>query len=118
MSMIYESRHGKLGILVGGGPAPGINGVIHAATIEALNSGMEVIGIREGFRYLIEGKVVGKSLTYDDVSRIFSRGGSILYTSRANPTSSASLALMPIQAWCWMPWSDARFTSHSVNWRK
>jgi len=91
MSMIYESRHGKLGILVGGGPAPGINGVIHAATIEALNSGMEVIGIREGFRYLIEGKVVGKSLTYDDVSRIFSRGGSILYTSRANPTKDDAL---------------------------
>jgi len=91
MSMVYESRHGKLGILVGGGPAPGINGVIHAATIEALNSGIEVIGIREGFRYLMEGKVVGTSLTHDDVSRIFSRGGSVLYTSRANPTRDDAL---------------------------
>lgn len=91
MSMIYESKHGKLGILVGGGPAPGINGVIHAATIEALNSGMEVIGIREGFRYLMEGKVVGQNLTFDDVTRIFSRGGSVLYTSRANPTKDNAL---------------------------
>jgi 6-phosphofructokinase 1 len=89
--MIYESKHGKLGILVGGGPAPGINGVIHAATIEALNNGMEVIGIREGFRHLIEGKVVGQSLTFDDVTRIFSRGGSVLYTSRANPTKDDAL---------------------------
>jgi ATP-dependent phosphofructokinase / diphosphate-dependent phosphofructokinase len=86
MGIIYESKRGKLGILVGGGPAPGINGVIHAATIEALNSGMEVIGIREGFKYLMEGRVVGDNLGFDDVTRIYSRGGSILYTSRANPT--------------------------------
>jgi ATP-dependent phosphofructokinase / diphosphate-dependent phosphofructokinase len=89
--MIYESRHGKLGILVGGGPAPGINGVIHAATIEALNNDMEVIGIREGFKHLMKGQVVGQNLTYDDVTRIFSRGGSILYTSRANPTKDDAL---------------------------
>ncbi len=91
MSIIYESRKGKLGILVGGGPAPGINGVIHAATIEALNNGMEVIGIREGFKYLMQGRVVGDSLTFDDVTRIYSRGGSILYTSRANPTKDDTL---------------------------
>lgn len=84
--MINESRHGKLGILVGGGPAPGLNGVIHAATIEAINSNVEVIGIYEGFKYLMEGKVIGKELTIEDVSRIHLRGGSILYTSRANPT--------------------------------
>ena len=46
--MIYESKHGKLGILVGGGPAPGLNGVIHAATIEAINNNVEVVGIYEG----------------------------------------------------------------------
>ncbi len=85
--MIYESEHGKLGILVGGGPAPGINGVIHAATIEALNNGMEVVGIYEGFKHLMEGKVVGAALSYEDVTRIYRRGGSILYTSRANPTT-------------------------------
>ena len=35
----------RLGILVGGGPAPGINTVISAATIEARNQGFDVIGI-------------------------------------------------------------------------
>ena len=41
---------GTLGILVGGGPAPGINSVISAATIEAINRGFQVIGISEGLR--------------------------------------------------------------------
>ena len=43
----------RLGILVGGGPAPGINTVISAATIEAVNQGFEVIGIRDGFKHLV-----------------------------------------------------------------
>ena len=41
---------GKFGILVGGGPAPGINGVIAAATIEAINNGYEVVGLLNGSR--------------------------------------------------------------------
>ncbi len=45
----------KLAILCGGGPAPGINSVISAVTIEARNSGLDVIGIRDGFEHLIEG---------------------------------------------------------------
>jgi len=87
MTYIDASR-GKLGILVGGGPAPGINGVIHSATIEAVNHGLQVIGIYDGFKHLIEGKMVYKPLTIDDVSRIHLEGGSILRTSRANPTQS------------------------------
>lgn len=80
------AKQKKLGILVGGGPAPGLNGVIHAATIEAINNGMEVIGLYEGFKYLMQGRIVGKQLTVNDVSRIYRNGGSILRTSRANPT--------------------------------
>jgi 6-phosphofructokinase 1 len=81
-------ENGKVGILVGGGPAPGINGVIHSVTIEAINNGKEVLGIFEGFKYLIQGKAKSKSrdLTINDVSRIHLAGGSILLTSRANPT--------------------------------
>jgi len=81
----------KVGILVGGGPAPGINGVIHSATIEAVNNGWEVVGIYDGFKHLMEGKLVGQPLTIDDVSRIHLDGGSILRTSRANPTKSPEL---------------------------
>ena len=44
-----------LGILVGGGPAPGINGVIASATIEAINEGCRVIGIYDGYQWLVLG---------------------------------------------------------------
>jgi len=76
-----------LGIVVGGGPAPGINGVIGSATILARRHGMRVIGIREGFRWLMEGETDHvDELEIADVSRIHLQGGSVLQTSRANPT--------------------------------
>jgi 6-phosphofructokinase 1 len=75
------------GILVGGGPAPGINGVIGAATILARRSGAEVLGIREGFRWLMQGDTSHVEPLYiADVSRIRPMGGSILLTARTNPT--------------------------------
>jgi 6-phosphofructokinase len=83
-----ETRRERIGILVGGGPAPGINAVIHSATIEARNRGHEAMGILEGFKYLEEGSLNAAPLTVAAVSRIYSRGGSILGTSRANPTKS------------------------------
>ena len=78
----------KLGILVGGGPAPGINGVIYSATIEALEHGLEPVGIYEGFKYLVEGTLNGITLTEKEVAYIHNRGGSILLTARTNPTAS------------------------------
>jgi 6-phosphofructokinase 1 len=82
----------KLAILVGGGPAPGINSVIGAATIRACLSGVEVIGIQDGFRWLIEGDLSRMSpLSIADTSRIHFRGGSHLGISRANPTKSPEL---------------------------
>ena len=77
----------RLAIVVGGGPAPGINGVISAATIAAINEGKEVIGILEGFKWLSKGsKDKVMALKIDDVTRIHAAGGSILRTSRENPT--------------------------------
>ena len=77
----------KLGILCGGGPAPGMNSVISAATIEARNSGWDVLGIMDGFEHLIDGRTEeARPLSITDVSRIHVLGGSILRTSRANPT--------------------------------
>ena len=82
-------KRGKLGILVGGGPAPGINGVISAATIEGINQGYEVIGFRDGFKWLAAGdKQHYTKLTIDDVKSIHLRGGSILGTARTNPAKS------------------------------
>jgi 6-phosphofructokinase 1 len=68
-----------MAIVVGGGPAPGINGVISAATIEANNEGKKVVGIVGGFKSLFAGdKKAAKYLSIEDVSRIHMTGGSIL----------------------------------------
>ncbi|HVJ16318.1 MAG TPA: diphosphate--fructose-6-phosphate 1-phosphotransferase [Polyangiaceae bacterium] len=86
-----QPKH-KLAILVGGGPAPGINSVIGAATIRACLSGWEVIGVRDGFSRLMKGDVsAGSVLDIDTVSRLHFRGGSYLRTARANPTKDQKL---------------------------
>ena len=54
-----ENEQNKFGILVGGGPAPGINSVIHAVTLEAYRNGCEVFGIFDGFKNLIDGNLIG-----------------------------------------------------------
>jgi ATP-dependent phosphofructokinase / diphosphate-dependent phosphofructokinase len=85
-------HHQRLAILVGGGPAPGINSVIAAATIRARLEGLDVVGIRDGFEWLMQGDIDHVTpLTIEDVSRIHFRGGSRLGTSRANPTSDPAL---------------------------
>ncbi|MCY3638366.1 MAG: 6-phosphofructokinase, partial [Chloroflexi bacterium] len=77
----------RLGILVGGGPAPGINSAISACTQAALANGAEVFGIMDGFSHLMAGSTEHvKPLTAADVRFIHSEGGAILRTSRANPT--------------------------------
>ncbi len=82
-----DRENGRLGILVGGGPAPGINSVISAATIEATNRGLDVLGFYDGFEHLVAGRSdMVRTLNIADVSRIYAQGGSILRTSRANPT--------------------------------
>jgi 6-phosphofructokinase 1 len=79
----------KLAILVGGGPAPGINSVIGAATIRAAVEGVEVIGIKDGFKWIMEGNISNvKELNIQNVSRIHFRGGSYIGISRANPTKN------------------------------
>lgn len=79
-----------VGILVGGGPAPGINSVISAVTIRSMLGGCEVVGILDGFKWLMEGDVSQvRPLSIEEVSRIHFRGGSYLGTSRANPTKKA-----------------------------
>ncbi len=81
------STTGKLAILVGGGPAPGINSVISAATIRSRLQGIEVLGIRDGFSQIMNGNIDGvRPLAIEDVRRIHFAGGSQLGTSRANPT--------------------------------
>jgi 6-phosphofructokinase 1 len=78
-----------LAIIVGGGPAPGINAVISAAAIEAINNGFEVLGVQDGFKWLMrEDTSHVRPLRIEDVSRIHLQGGSVLGTARDNPTKS------------------------------
>jgi len=88
-----------LGILVGGGPAPGINGVIASAAIEAINEGCRVIGIFDGYQWLARGETThAAELRIEDVSRIHWLGGSILRTSRTNPAKDATALANTVKA--------------------
>ncbi|HNT64194.1 MAG TPA: diphosphate--fructose-6-phosphate 1-phosphotransferase [bacterium] len=85
-----KKEQGALGILVGGGPAPGLNGVIAAVTIEARRHNLKVYGIYDGYKWLAQDdpKKLNENvreLRISDVSRIHYSGGSILRTSRTNP---------------------------------
>lgn len=84
--------NGKLAILAAGGPAPGINSVIAAATIRARLSGLDVLGIRDGFKWIMTGdthQVI--PLTIENVTPIHFRGGSFIGIDRANPAREGKL---------------------------
>jgi 6-phosphofructokinase 1 len=86
------SQRKKLGILVGGGPAPGINSVIGAATIRSVLEGVDVLGIEDGFEWVMRGNIDHiRELDIETVSRIHFRGGSFIGISRANPTTAPEL---------------------------
>src|SRR5258705_13409326 len=81
-----------LAILAAGGTAPGINSVIGAATIRARLEGLDVLGVRDGFEWLMQGDIEHvMPLGIQEVSRIHFRGGSYIGISRANPTTDAAL---------------------------
>lgn len=70
----------KIGILSSGGDAPGMNAAIRAAARKAMEEGIEVVGINEGYNGLINGNLV--ELDTHRVSNIITHGGTILYSSR------------------------------------
>ena len=111
MTISYPIR--RLALVVGGGPAPGINGVISAVTIEATNRGIEVFGIEDGYKWIVKPDTTDqvarlidansaeqfieklsrktnpchiRFLPRHEVAAEYIRGGSLLGTSRTNPT--------------------------------
>ena len=89
----------RLAIVVGGGPAPGINGVISAVTVEAVNRGIEVIGIMDGFKWLFRGDTGNTiKLTHKNAWKIHSKGGSILRISRDFPDDSEKSFRLMVKA--------------------
>ena len=73
----------KIGILTGGGDCPGLNPVIRAVVRRALIAGYETVGIKNGWKGLVEKDIM--PLNLDIVSGILPKGGTILGTSRTNP---------------------------------
>ena len=73
----------QLGVLTGGGDCPGLNPVIRAVTRRAIQAGLSVVGIRNGWKGLIQGETM--PLDLQSVSGILPKGGTILGTSRTNP---------------------------------
>ena len=73
----------RVGVLTGGGDCPGLNAVIRAVTRRCLTRGHEVVGVRDGWRGLVDGRFV--ELGPREISGILPRGGTILGTTRTNP---------------------------------
>ena len=97
----------RIGIVVGGGPAPGTNGVISAVAIEAIKVGRVPIGFHDGFDWLAQRYTDEQhELTIDEVSRVHLDGGVFLGSSRRDVTrdpesmenTGAALAKLKIDA--------------------
>jgi ATP-dependent phosphofructokinase / diphosphate-dependent phosphofructokinase len=73
----------KVGVLTGGGDCPGLNAVIRAVARRCFSRGHDVVGVREGWRGLVEAKF--EPLGPREISGLLPRGGTILGTSRTNP---------------------------------
>jgi ATP-dependent phosphofructokinase / diphosphate-dependent phosphofructokinase len=76
----------RVGVLTGGGDCPGLNAVIRAVARRSLDRGYEVVGVREGWRGLVDARF--DALGPREISGILPRGGTILGTSRTNPYRS------------------------------
>jgi ATP-dependent phosphofructokinase / diphosphate-dependent phosphofructokinase len=73
----------RIGVLTGGGDCPGLNAVIRALCRRAWENGHETLGVLDGWRGMIDGRL--KPLGYDEISGILHVGGTIIGTSRTNP---------------------------------
>jgi 6-phosphofructokinase 1 len=79
----------RIGVLTGGGDCPGLNAVIRAVGRRSFSHGHEVLGIRAGWKGLVEGVV--QPLGPREISGILPRGGTIIGTSRTNPFKTDSV---------------------------
>jgi 6-phosphofructokinase len=89
-----KKKRGTIGILTGGGDVPGLNPAIRAVTIRAIREGLQVIGLRNGWKGLISMVRDKKAhqedhfqvLTEEVVNKVGRTGGTFLHTSRARPS--------------------------------
>jgi 6-phosphofructokinase 1 len=89
-----KKKKGTIGILTGGGDVPGLNPAIRAVTIRAIREGLQVIGLRNGWKGLISMVRDKKAhqedhfqiLTEEGVNKVGRTGGTFLHTSRTRPS--------------------------------
>ena len=74
----------RLAILTSGGDAPGMNAALRAAVRTALEEGLEVVAIREGYRGLVEGGDAFRPMDWDTVGGIMHKGGTVIGTARCD----------------------------------
>jgi len=87
MAAIKEEKMERVGVLTGGGDCPGLNAVIRAVVRIAVQNNIKVVGIKDGWKGLVNNETV--ELDLDSVSGILPKGGTILGTSRTNPYKNA-----------------------------
>ena len=80
---VAKKANGTIGILTAGGDCPGLNAVIRGVAKAAMHHGLKVIGIKDGFRGLVDGRYM--PLQDGDVSGILTHGGTVLGSSRDKP---------------------------------
>ncbi len=89
----------RIGIVTGGGDAPGLNGIIEAACRVLLSNGVEVIGIEDGFEGIFEGRT--KQITFSAIENLHSMAGTLLGTSNKCGTTSREEEFLS----CWKKFS-------------
>lgn len=70
----------KIAVLTSGGDAPGMNAAVRAVVRTAIYNGMEVYGVYQGYKGMVEGNI--RKLEVGDVGNIINRGGTFLYSAR------------------------------------
>ena len=85
----------RIGILTSGGDAPGMNCAIRAVVRSGMSYGLEVYGVYDGYRGLVEGKI--EKLDRDSVSNIVNRGGTILRTARLPEFKTESVRMKAVE---------------------
>ena len=85
----------RIGVLTSGGDAPGMNAAIRAVTRVALNSGIEVFGIYNGYKGMVEGYI--EPLTKANVGDIIDRGGTVLGSARLPEFKDEAVRLKAVE---------------------
>lgn len=85
----------RIGVLTSGGDAPGMNAAIRAVTRVALNSGIEVFGIYNGYKGMVEGYI--EPLTKASVGDVIDRGGTILGSARLPEFKDEAVRLKAVE---------------------